>query len=405
MNISKKISLLLCSLLCIISCIDPIELEDTAFEDFLIVEGQLTDELKQHTIKLTRTIPLDSTNVKLESGANVSITDNLQNTYNFSETTTGVYNSNTSFNAIADREYVLEIRTSNGKTYTSRPEKITGTSTITNVNPKIETNILGEEGLNLYVESESQNEQSKYYKYEFIETFKIIAPFWSGEKLEVVNDKLPDPFEVKKVPNIANNRICYTSENSNRIIQTETATFSSNKVNFGFHFIPKNDFSISNRYSILVKQQVQAFEAYNYYNTLAELASTESIFSENQPGFLLGNITAIDNPNDKAIGYFEVNAVSEKRIFLNREDFFANSDANYIEDCVFIAPKLTMTRPRGPSWSPLIEILQRGGWLYYLDNDGSYSDQTLEGEYYLVPKACGDCTEVGTNVKPSFWVD
>lgn len=354
---------------------------------------------------MSRTIPLDSENAKIETDASISISDNLQNTYAFNETSPGVYNSSISFEAFADREYVLEINTTDGKSYTSTTTKITGKSIINNIIAKKETNAFGEEGLNLYLESEGLDEQAVYYKYNFEETFKVIAPFWTGQKLEIVNDKLPEPFEVKKVPNLDNNRICYTTQYSNGIIQTETATLSSNKVNFGFHFIQKDNFSLSHRYSMLLKQEVQSLEAYNYFNTLAELASSESIFSENQPGFLQGNITSIDNPNDKAIGYFEVNSVSEKRFFLNREDFYPNSSANYIVDCDFIAPKLIMQRVRGPSWSPLIEFLQRDKWLYFSDNDGTNPDQTLEGEYYLVPKAYGDCREVGSNIKPSFWVD
>ena len=401
MNIIKKASLILCILTCMISCIEPIDIKDTTFEDFLIVEAQLTDELKQHTIKLSRTFPLDSADIVLETGASVVITDNLLNTYNFTETTTGIYISDITFKAIIDRSYVLEINTANGKSYTSNSEKIAGLSNVNNLVAKKETNVFGIEGLNIYVESNSTDNLAKYYKYNFDETYKVIPPNWSGEKLRIVSDELP--FEVEKTANLDNNKICYTTKNSNSIIQTETASLSANNVNFGFLFIPKSDFRISSRYSILLKQSVQSLEAFNYYNTLSDLSSSENVFTQNQPGFLLGNITATNNNNDKAIGYFEVNSVSEKRLFLNRDDFYPNTTADFIDDCEYIAPLTTYFRQNGSPTSPLISILKMNEWLYYKDNDGT--NVTLEGEYFLVPKVCGDCRETGTNIKPSFWID
>ena len=232
MNIIKKTSLIFCILTCMISCIEPIDIKDTTFEDFLIVEAQLTDELKQHTIKLSRTFPLDSADIVLETGASVVITDNLLNTYNFTETTTGIYNSDITFKAIKDRNYTLEINTVNGKSYISSSEKIAGLSNVNNLVAKKETNVFGIEGLNIYVESNSTDNLAKYYKYNFEETYKVIPPNWSGEKLRIVSDELP--FEVEKIANLDNNKICYTTKNSNSIIQTETASLSANNVDFGF---------------------------------------------------------------------------------------------------------------------------------------------------------------------------
>ena len=40
---------------------------------------------------------------------------------------------------------------------------------------------------------------------------------------------------------------------------------------------------------------------------------------------------------------------------------------------------------------------------YYKENDTGLAH--LEGRYLLVPKICGDCTVLGSNIKPDFWVD
>ncbi|WP_302847791.1 hypothetical protein [Polaribacter sp. KT25b] len=40
--------------------------------------------------------------------------------------------------------------------------------------------------------------------------------------------------------------------------------------------------------------------------------------------------------------------------------------------------------------------------MYYLDNSPT---ELRPGKYQLVPKKCGDCTVLGSNIKPTFWVD
>ena len=57
-------------------------------------------------------------------------------------------------------------------------------------------------------------------------------------------------------------------------------------------FINRNNYIISHRYSILVRQFVQSNEAFTFYETLNDLSRNESLFSETQPGFLAGNVSS-----------------------------------------------------------------------------------------------------------------
>ena len=84
---------------------------------------------------------------------------------------------------------------------------------------------------------------------------------------------------------------------------------------------------IRNRYSILVKQYVQSLAAHTYYETLKEISDNGSILSQTQPGFFRGNISSVDNPREKVIGFFEVSSYSEKRIFFNFSDLFPKTPA------------------------------------------------------------------------------
>jgi hypothetical protein len=397
----KNNILILITLILFTSCIEPIELKTIEYEKNLIVDALLTNELKHHIIKLSRTFRLEGSDTTPEIKATVRVIDNLENSYNFTETSFGTYISDIEFKAEEGKTYKLEITTSDQNTYTSREEAIVGFSEIDDVKAILENNTTGDkEGITINVTSKSLDENAKYFKYTFEETFKIVAPFWSDKKLEIVSPE--DPYEVKVVSSDEQSEVCYKTEYSTSIIQNETSTLSNDDVNIKVHFIDKDNYIISHRYSILVSQHVQSIEAYTFYKTLKKISSSESLFTQNQPGLIPGNITSNNDINENVIGFFEVATVSKKRIFFNYEDFFTPSDPIYKTDCDLIAPELINPDPL-KSTSPLIRAIYSKEYHFYKYNDNSV--ESLKGKYILAPKTCGDCSIIGSNIKPSFWID
>lgn len=401
----KNNILILITLILFTSCIEPIEIKTIDYEKNLIVDGFLTDELKHHTIKLSRTFRLEGTNITPERKAKVVIKDNLQNAYSFTEVSNGTYTSDIEFKAETDKSYKLEITTLDQNTYTSREEKIVGFSQINDVVASLENDGTEDsEGISISVSSKSLDENAKYFRYSFEETYKIIAPYWSNEKLVVVAP-IPltaPPTEVEIVPDYTKGKICYRTDLSNSIIINETTSISNDENSLKIHFIDKENYIISNRYSILVSQHVQSIEAYTYYKTLEKISSSESVFTQNQPGLIPGNITSTSDINENVIGFFEVASVSKKRIFFNYEDFYPNESPDYKIDCVLSAPELINPDPLKSS-SPLINAIYSGEFSFYKFND--IPSETLKGKYLLVPEICGDCSILGSKIKPSFWVD
>ncbi len=376
------------------SCIDPFEITNVSYEEILIVEGKLTNELKKHEIYLSKTIKINDVGVSPEKDAVVYITDNTNEIFNFSEIEIGRYQSINSFIPENNKTYTLNIETSNGKHYKSNPQQLTGLSDIGDINILIDENNIGEEELNINVNSITLNEDTKYYYYEYEEAFKIIAPYWNVNQFDMTN--YPDiAFTTKPLPY---KDICYkTQYSSGSRIQTETLSLSDNKVvNFSIRSIATDNYILSYRYSILIKQFVQTQEAYSYHESLNSFADYESVFSENQVGFLNGNIFNTNDNNEKVIGFFEVNSVTSKRIFFNREDFFEDPITTYATACNPFAPELLTD----DSLEELLILHRSGNYLYYSRNT---SDENAP--YNIVPKACGDCTEIGSINKPDFWID
>jgi hypothetical protein len=381
------------------SCIEEFDFQTETFESALVIEATITNELKTQGIQLTRTFRFEEDGPAAESNADVRVIDDASNTFTFSETSPGNYESNTAFSAEPNVNYELIIVTSSGKTYRSQVTQLTNVTTLDSVIPTRTTNSDGAEGMEFTVNSFDPTGNSTYYRYTYDETYKIIAPKWSPLDAIVIDEAT---FVVGTAAKTEEERVCFGNNQSNTIIITDTNGLVEDRVsNFPVRFISSDNYIISHRYSILVKQFVQSLQAHTFYRTLRDLSGSESLFSQNQPGFFSGNVYAEANENEKVLGFFEVSSVSSQRIFFNYNDFYPLEPLPpYVISCVEFSPALTT--PGQPPTSPLIDQINAGTVKYFADND---SPGQGEGPFFMVTRACGDCTVLGSNIVPAFWVD
>ena len=169
---------------------------------------------------------------------------------------------------------------------------------------------------------------------------------------------------------------------------------------FSIRFISQDNYIIADRYSILVKQYVQNLESYNFYYTLQKLSNSGAILSPIQPGFIYGNISNVENKNEKVIGFFDVSSFSEKRIFLNYGDLFPGETLPpYFYKCEILDYDKTKLKPN-PSITPwdgntsLAKNTNQGNIILYQNNNPIYR---------MIQPECGDCRTVGSNIIPAFW--
>lgn len=400
----RKFFFLTVSFVLLFSCVEEIDLQNFENTNLLIVKAELTDELKKHTIKLSRTIPLDSVTAKNETSATVHITDNLGNTYLFSELEPGLYQSTTAFRAEIGNTYKLHIKTIDEEVYESESQKITGKNDISNLYAIQGKNVSGELGVSIIVESSNENTTAKYYKYSYEETYVVKAPYWSTDSLKIISANPRNPILelIKKPNNALERRICYKTAYSNIILQTETNSLSTNSVKYAIRFIAQKNPIIWHRYSMLVNQYTQSYEAYTYYKTLDKLSTDENVFSQVQTGFLQGNISPIENTNNSVIGFFEVNSVSKKRFFFNFGDLYPVHDINFQGACQLLLERPYLTDPLNSKEvleSPLIAAITYRHLVY--------AKETLDAirPYFVVPIQCTDCRYTASNKKPPFWID
>ncbi|QCX39481.1 DUF4249 domain-containing protein [Aureibaculum algae] len=393
------------------SCIEPFEIKTQSFENAIVVEALITNEYKTQQIKLSNSFSFEDEVVPPETDASVYISDDNGNRIDFTETSKkGTYDSEIPFAAESGNTYQLFITTSDNRSYQSKAIEMSNTTQIENVYAE-RSSKLKEDGVSIFIDSHDDAGNSKYYRYEFEETYKIVAPDWVSEDLVIVpiivegEDGIIDTiqtfeFELKTTEQ----QTCYKTDLSKGLILTETTDLSEDRIEkFEVRFIKSINPIISYRYSILVKQFVLSIDAYTYYKTLKKISSSDNGIVQNQPGFLQGNISSIDNPDEKVIGFFEVSTVSEKRMFFNYRDLFVDEDLppyfiprEYSTPLRFVVPfQQNQIKYVGPT--------------DYIPNPNNIPDDDNpdpnSGPYKFVTAACGDCRILGNNVKPDFWYE
>lgn len=385
----NKILLLLIICFFINGCTETYPLLTNTYEEAIVIEATLTNELKNQEIKITKTSKFEDTTTQIESGANVIVKDDQNNEYVFEENA-GKYVSKNAFQILPERAYTLLITTKDGKTYESSPEKLTTVSPIKSVIPTVVTNKENETGVQINVNSNDPDRTSKYYRYEYEETFKIRVPKWSPYKVIVTG-----PEAVDVVLNDPNTRICYSSQKSTDIILVNTNDQTEDRVNLPIRFIAEDNYIIGQRYSILVKQYVENLSAYTFHKTMRDVASSAGILSPKQPGVISGNIKCTSDSNTKVIGFFDVASVSEMRIFFNYTDMFPDNSSPYFNPCEEVKFNFCFGR-EGCNGEDMIFGIENNSFTYI-------KHQSIA--YVLVDAVCGDCTSFSSNVKPPFWTE
>jgi|GEM_PF-7131642 len=82
MKKNTKYILILLSLLALSACTEPYALQTRNFESAIVIEATLTNELKQHAIKISRTYRFDA-NQTFENDADVYVEDDGGNVIQF----------------------------------------------------------------------------------------------------------------------------------------------------------------------------------------------------------------------------------------------------------------------------------------------------------------------------------
>ena len=383
-----KYLLLLLLILGVFSCkerFNPPEVDTNL--NYLTVEGLInTGGVDSTIIKVSRTVKLtNKVAIQPETKAILTIESNdnvVKRT--LTERGSGVYYFLPSV-LDATRQYRLRIKTATGKEYVSDFVEV-------KVSPAIDAlgfdaQSIGAPGVQIYVNARDVANKSRYYKWDFVETYEFNSRNFSNWIFDNGADRPRNPLT-------ENIYTCWKTVNSNTIVLASTAKLTNDVLNKApIQRIPPSNEKLGVKYSILVNQQVLTKDAFDFWEILRKNTEQVGSIFDAQPSQLKGNIHAVNNPDEIVIGYLSAGTIEHKRLFIDAtevpREFRYTKPAPCLVDTVY--------RAQFPS------VFYSG---YQIPVDALFDPYPAPPPpiaFTTTATACIDCTLTGTNKKPAFW--
>lgn len=357
------------------SCRDKFEMElKPSDKSVLVVDGMLNAGTGPTTFKLSQSTSLaDPVSFRPISNAVMNVEASNGTLYPLTATGNGNY-IHTQLPLVFGAQYRLNIRINN-REYQSDFVEARRTPEIDSITWKKDA-----DGLLLYASTHDAANNTRYYKWDFDETWEIRTYYAAMFEYTGGTTIVPVQSPV--------NYRCWKYSNSTRIILGSTAQLQSDVVNEApVHFIENLSEKISVRYSMLLRQQSITRTAHEYFTLMRK--NTESIGSifDPQPSELRGNIRCITDPSEAVIGYLTASNITQKRIFINAQE----ANWSYLQSCPYeeVPNNATAIAQYVPQYLP---------WSAKESPTGAILS------YYMSPAFCVDCTKRGGNLAmPGYW--
>ena len=356
---------------------------------FLVVEGVINAGNDSTVIKLSRTVKLtDKITTNPVLGATVTVEGEQGSSYNlYDYYTNGHYNSFSGLNLPASQKYRLRIQTSDNQQYVSDYVAIKPTPPIDTIGYSVQNN-----GINLYVNAHDPANSTRYYLWDYDETWIFHSKYQSYKIFDTVSQQLVDRTAQQAI------YFCYGNDKSSSILLNSTEKLAKDVVYQNpLVQIPLTAEKLESKYSILLRQYALTKEAFEFYQVLQKNTEQLGGIFDAQPSAISGNIHNANNPNEPVIGYVSVTNVQSKRIFIAHTDLPGNVLPIYPYDCV---ADTALFNNKGQN--DVQTILETPPYNIYIPTSGIFVMGNLVGYMYSTQE-CVDCTIRGTIQTPPFW--
>ena len=283
-------------------------------KNLLVVEGFLNSGQGTTTIRLSRSVELtDTTQKKFELGAKVNVEGENGSSFALAGNTRGEY-SIAQLPLLNNVKYRLHIKTVDGKEYASDFVPIKITPPIDSITWQRES-----EGVRLYVNTHDPQNATKYYQWEFEETWEFRSAYYSSLNYVRDNANRVTALVYRYPDHSVDTTIykCWKTLNSTSIIIGSSENLATDIIYLPFHFIEQGSEKLSVLYSVNLKQYAVSHEKYLFLQKMKKNTEQTGSLFDPQPSQLSGNIHCLTDPNETVIGYVEITQEQTQRIFIS----------------------------------------------------------------------------------------
>lgn len=383
-------------------CVQPFEPEVGEYDSTLVVDGLFTDGADTSTIFLSRSFSYSEKNGAPISGAKVVIEDDQGGRMELVETVPGAYRTDPSIiSGEAGRRYRLLVSTPEGDQFESEWELMKSSPPIDELYAVYEEKTPDDPteelipGVQIYLSTQDTENNTRYYRWEYEETYQfglrfppIIRVDFSdrpGNGQDQVVWLFGEEFEGGQ---------CWKTEQSTRVLVGTTENLTQDLVkDLPLLYVDNTTSRLYIRYSLLVRQYAISETYYDFLRKIEAVNQTTGSLFDPIPNEVFGNIRSSDGKGIPVLGYFAVAGVSQRRIFVNREDLPRGIGAPFGPECLADTVEYNFRE----LWSKV----RSGAFVPY---DYHYNDFGNIIGFVLTQPRCARCAASGaTNKTPEFW--
>lgn len=293
--------------LCLVSCIDRIDFPVEPSEEIVVIDGTFSAATGEKTIKISKTIPVNSqVNIPLGK-ASVFVEDDLGDKIEFIEGVEGTYVTDSK--ASAERSYRLYAELPDGRTISSEYQQVPDSFSINEI-ITIDTLVtfLNESGKNqrlraldfLAICKNESVENDLFLRFSTRTVYQVLelqcGPFHVPKTCYFYDDERPFALNIFEIEGNAE-----TVEFENLVLRR------------------KIDYRLSEVFALDLSLLSYNREEYEYWQKLKQLFDQEGNINDINPARLAGNVTADDG--SEVLGQFAVVGKSRMIKLLGNADF------------------------------------------------------------------------------------
>lgn len=339
---NKYISLVVLAL-CTISCSEPIEVDNSDFEQVLVVEGLMSTRRGSQSIRITQSAKYGDIfegTVKGVTNASVAVRDEQGNNIRLVHSQNGFYHTPESFKPQVGEKYILTINVDD-QTYNSLPQEVIKAASADSIysvykeyptsNEKGIVTYVG--GTDIYAKFSRNSTAAAHYLWKYSGTFFIRT--------------YPELYEGGMPPRPMPKSCCadcWKSERGNQIILSSLES-GNTSTDARLFFLEDNGYRFYEKYALVLERYSLSDEAYSFYKLMQSQLSINGDIFDPPPATIRGNILNINNLDELVIGYFAITDVQRDTLIIEGSSIPKRRGLPVFPDDCQVLPNTTVSQP------------------------------------------------------------
>ncbi len=295
-----------------VSCVTEYQPDNISIEPALVVEGEITDQPGPYVVRLTRTADYSVRSINLlETGAAVSIEDNLGNRETLIELPVGgiYWTRANGIRGVAGRRYKLSIQTKAGRRYESTLETLASAPPIDTLyyeyrNDPVAGTAVRKQGWDVYLDTQDPDTTGNFYRWEWTH----YEPISVCQKTQLPSGTFTGLNCCSPCWDIGR---CFDCIDLNSDVNVNGRAISR-------QLIMRVPYTSQSRYYLEVQQQALSRGAYQYWKSVRQLITSTGGLFDAAPSSVRGNVRCVSDPGQTVYGYFGATGISERYIYVDR---------------------------------------------------------------------------------------